>query len=106
VGWAPLVADLADIPGVHSVRVDYEREGEIEARTSTREREAEAAAAGAFVGAAGGVAARNGRDAAMGAAVGAATAFMAASGLGEELTLARDTKLEIILERPVYISRF
>jgi hypothetical protein len=105
-GWAPLIADLVDIPGVHSVKVDYESEGEIEARTSKRQQEAEAAAAGAFVGAAGGVAARNGKDAAMGAAVGAATAFMAASGLGEELTLAKGTKLEIILDRPLYVSRF
>jgi hypothetical protein len=33
-GWSPLVADLVDIPGVHSVKVDYDREGEIEIRTS------------------------------------------------------------------------
>jgi len=105
-GWSPLVADLVDIPGVHSVKVDYDREGEIEARTSKHQQEAEAAAAGAFVGAAGGVAAHNGKDAAMGAAAGAATAFMAASGLGQELTLAKDTKLEIILDRPLYVNRF
>jgi hypothetical protein len=105
-GWSPLVADLIDIPGVHSVKVDYDREGEIEARTSKRQQEAEAAAAGAFVGAAGGVAAHNGKDAAMGAAAGAATAFMASSGLGQELTLAKDTKLEIVLDRPLYVGRF
>jgi hypothetical protein len=105
-GWSPLVADLVDIPGMHSVKVDYDREGEIEARTSKHQEEAEAAAAGAFVGAAGGVAAHNGKDAAMGAAAGAATAFMAASGLGQELTLSKDTKLEIILDRPLYVRRF
>jgi len=105
-GWSPLIADLVDIPGVHSVRVDYDREGEIEARTSKHQQEAEAAAAGAFVGAAPGVAAHNGKDAAMGAAAGAAMAFMASSGLGQELTLSRDTKLEIILDRPLYVSRF
>jgi hypothetical protein len=105
-GWVPLVADLADIPGVHSVRVDYEREGEIEARTSKRQQEAEAAAAGALVGASGGVAAHNNKDAAMGAATGAATGFMAASGIGQEFTLAKDTKLEIILDRPLYMARF
>jgi hypothetical protein len=86
--------------------VDYEREGEIEARTSKHQQEAEAAAAGALVGAASRVAAHSGKDAAMGAAAGAATAFMASSGLGEELTLAKDTKLEIILDRPLYVSRF
>jgi hypothetical protein len=105
-GWSPLVADLVDIPGVHSVKVDYDREGEVEARTSKHQQEAAAAAAGAFVGAAEGVAAHNGKDAAMGAAAGAATAFMAASGLGQELTLAKDTKLEIILDRPLYVNRF
>jgi hypothetical protein len=31
---------------------------------------------------------------------------MAASGLGQELTLAKDTKLEIILDRPLYVNRF
>ncbi len=106
VGWSPLVADLVDIPGVHSVKVDYDREGEIEARTSKHQQEDEAAAAGAFVGAASGVASHNGKDAAMGAAAGAATAFMASSGLGQELTLSKDTKLEIILDRPLYVSRY
>ncbi len=104
-GWVPLVADLTDIPGVHSLKVDYDREGEIEARTSKREQEAEAAAAGAFVGAAGGVASHNGKDAAMGAAAGAATGFMIASGLGQELTLPKDTKLELILDRTLYVGR-
>ena len=98
-GWRPLVAVVDDVPGVHSVRVDYRREGEIETQGSKRQDEEAAIAAGAFVGAAAGVAARNGKDAAIGAAVGAATAFMAVSGLGEELTLAKDTKLELTLER-------
>ena len=56
-GWSPLVADVFDIPGVHSVKVDYNKESEIEARNSNRQQDAEAAAAGAFVGAAPGVAA-------------------------------------------------
>ena len=30
-GWIPLVADLIDAPGVHSIRVLYDREGEIRA---------------------------------------------------------------------------
>lgn len=104
-GWVPLVADLADLPGVHSVRVDYDREGEIEATTSKRQAQAEAAAAGALAGAAGGVAAHSGKDAAIAAATGAATAFMVASGLGQEFTLIKSTKLELILERPLYAGR-
>jgi hypothetical protein len=98
-GWLPLVAVVDDVPGVHSLRVDNQREGEIEMQRSKRQDEEAAIAAGAFVGAAAGVAARNGKDAALGAAAGAATAFMAVSGLGEELTLAKDTKLELMLER-------
>lgn len=104
-GWLPIVATVSDVPGVHSVHVVYEREGEIENRTSNHQQEAEAAAAGAFVGAAPGVTAHNGKDAATGAAAGAVTAFMLSSGLGQELTLAKNTKLELILDRPLYLRR-
>jgi hypothetical protein len=104
-GWAPLVATVMDVPGVHSVRVVYEREGAIENRTDKRQEAAEAAAAGAFVGAAPGVAARNGKEAAMGAAAGAVTAFMLSSGLGQEVTLEKNTKLELVLDRPLYIEK-
>jgi hypothetical protein len=102
-GWVPVVAAVDDVPGVHSVRVDYQREGEIEAATSKKQEGAEAAAAGALVGAAAGVTAHSGKDAAMGAAAGAATAFMVVSGLGQELTLDKDTKLEVVLQRPLYL---
>lgn len=104
-GWLPLVAMVDDVPGVHSVRVDYNREGEIEANTSKRQEEMEAVAAGAFVGAASGIAAGKGKDAAIGAATGAATAFMVVSGLGQELTLDKGTKLELILERSLYFRQ-
>lgn len=104
-GWKPLVAFVSDVPGVHSVRVVFEREGAIEARTSKRQDEAEAAAAGAFVGAAPGVAAHNGKDAAFGAAAGAVTAFMLSSGLGQELVLEKSTKLELSLGHPLYVGR-
>jgi hypothetical protein len=104
-GRMPIVADVMDVPGVHSVKADYDREGEIEARNSNRQEEAKAAAAGAFAGAAPGVVAHNGKEAAAGAAAGAATAFMVASGLGQELTLEKGTKLELILDRPLYIAR-
>jgi hypothetical protein len=103
--WRPLVAFVSDVPGVHSVRVVFEREGAIEARTSKRQDQAEAAAAGAFVGAAPGVVAHNGKDAAMGAAAGAVTAFMLSSGLGQELTLDKNTKLELSLDHPLYVGR-
>ena len=105
-GWVPLVADLADLPGIHSVRVDYNREGVIEATTSKRQAQAEAAAAGALAGAATGVATHNSKDAAVGAATGAAAAFIVASGLGPEFTLEKNTKMAVILDRPLYARRF
>ncbi len=103
-GRRPFVAELIDAPGVHSIRVVYDHEGEIETSTSKRDREAEAALAGALAGAAPGVAARNGKDAAIGAAVGAATAFLATSGLGQDLTIEKETKLELVLTRPLRLG--
>src|SRR5580692_3716894 len=104
-GWMPLVADLIDAPGVHSIRVLYDREGEIRASTSKQEDADFAAAEAAFVGAEAGIAARNKQDAAMGAAISAATAFMMTSGLGQELTLPQNMKLELVLERPLHLGR-
>lgn len=103
-GWTPLVAVVDDLPGVHSIRVDNQREGEIEAQSDPRKDAEAAAAAGAFVGAATGVAARNAKDAATGAASGAVTAFMAVSGIGQELTLDPTTKLELTLERDLPVG--
>jgi hypothetical protein len=104
-GWIPLVAMVDDVPGVHSIRVDYNREGEIEATSDKRKEALQAAAAGALVGAAPGVASKDKKDAAMGAAIGAVTAYMVASSLGEELTLEKGMKLELILERSLYFPR-
>jgi hypothetical protein len=104
-GWVPLVAELIDTPGIHSIRVLYQHEGEIEATASNHQTEAEAAAAGALAGGAVGMAAHNNKDAAIGAAMGAATAFMVTSGIGQELTLDANTKLELILERPLRVRR-
>ncbi|HEX4001880.1 MAG TPA: hypothetical protein VHX36_04485 [Candidatus Acidoferrales bacterium] len=104
-GWMPLIAMVDDVPGVHSIRVDYDREGEIEVNSSKRQQALEAAAAGALVGAATGVASHDEKAAAMGAATAAAAAYMVTSGLGQELTLQKDTKLEIILERSLYFGR-
>lgn len=103
-GWLPIVAVVSDAPGVHSVRAVYEREGEIENTTSKRQDQAEAAAAGALVGAAPGVAEHSGKGAAIGAATGALSAFMISSALGEEVTLQKDTKLELVLNHPLYLA--
>jgi hypothetical protein len=104
-GWTPLVADLIDAPGVHSIRVLYDHEGVIEAPTSKRDDEMLAMAEAAFVAAEPGLSKKDKKDAAMGAAMGAATAFMATSGLGQELKLEPNMKLELALERPLYFGK-
>jgi len=104
-GWIPLVAMVDDVPGVHSIHVDYNREGEIEMSADKRQDALQAAAAAALVGAAPGVLKRDKRDAAMGAAIGAVTAYMAAASLGQELTIEKNTKLELILERSLFFRR-
>lgn len=103
-GRKPLVAELIDAPGVHSVHVVYDHEGEIESPSSKRQKEELAAAQGALVGASAGMNAKDKKDAAIGAAIGAANAFMAESGLGQELLLQTGTKLEIVLTRPLYMG--
>jgi hypothetical protein len=104
-GWMPLIAMVDDVPGLHSIRVNYNREGEIEASTTKRQEAVQAAAAGALVGAAPGIMSKNEKDAAMGAAAAAAAAYMVSSGLGQEVTLEKSTKLELILERSLNFPR-
>lgn len=103
-GRMPLVAELIDAPGLHSVHIAYDHEGEIETPPSKRPKEEQAAAEGALVGASAGMNAKDKKDAAIGAAIGAANAFMAESGLGKELLLQTGTKLEIVLTRPLYLG--
>ncbi len=104
-GWKPLVADVTEVPGEHSVKSGEIKEGEIQARTSASDRDMQAAAAGAALGAAAGAAAKNGKAAAIGAATGALTAFLVSSGLGQELELVKGTKLELELQHPLYLAR-
>lgn len=104
-GKMPIVADVVSVPGDHSVRPGDSKEGEIEARTSHGTRELEAAAAGAAIGAAAGAAAKGGKGAGVGAAIGGAAGFLIASGMGQELDLPKGTKLELELERPLYVAK-
>jgi hypothetical protein len=105
-GWRPFVAQLIDAPGVHSIHVLYEREGEIQAASVNRDQAMKAAMAGALAGAATGMASGGKeKDTAMAAATAAATAFMVAYGLGQEFTLEKGTKLELVLERPLHTGR-
>jgi hypothetical protein len=104
-GWRPFVAQLIDAPGVHSIHVLYDREGEIQAASLNKDQAMKAAMAGAFAGAATGMSTGKEKEAAMAAATAAAQAFMIAYGLGQEFTLEKGTKLEIVLERPLHAGR-
>jgi hypothetical protein len=104
-GWVPLVAMVDDVPGVHAIRVDYNREGEIEAAADKRDAALQAAAAAALVGAAPGIVAKDKKEAAMGAASAAVTAYMSSTAMGQELTLQKNTRLEIMLERSLFFGR-
>jgi hypothetical protein len=101
--WTPIVARVASVPGEFSVRAGESKEGEIESRTSKGTRELEAAAAGAAIGAVAGATTKGGKGAAVGAAIGAASGFLIASGMGQELELKKGTKLELELDRPLYL---
>ncbi len=104
-GKMPLVADVVSVPGDHSVRPGESKEGEIEARTSKGRRDIEAAAAGAAIGAVVGATAKGGKGAGLGAAIGGATGFLISSGMGQELDLPKGTKLELELDRPLYVAK-
>jgi hypothetical protein len=104
-GTFPIVAEVSSVPGEFSVRTGQSKEGEIEARTSKGTQVLEATAAGAAMGSAAGAAAHNGKAAAMGAAAGGAAAFLASSGIGQEIDLPKGTKLELVLDRPLYLTQ-
>ncbi len=104
-GRLPMVAEVSSVPGDFSVRQGESQEGEIEARTSKGTRDLEAAAAGAALGAAAGAARGNGKEAAIGAAAGGLAGFMASSGIGQELDLQKGTKIELVLDRPLYLNQ-
>jgi len=103
-GRLPIVAEVTSVPGDFSVRPGESKEGEIEARTSNSTRDLEAAAVGAALGASAGAATHSGKAVAIGAASGAAAGFLVSSGFGQELDLPKGSKLELILDRPLYLN--
>jgi hypothetical protein len=104
-GTLPIVAEVSSVPGEYSVRQGVSKEGEIEARAGKGTQVVEATAAGAAMGSAAGVTAHNSKAAAMGAAAGAAAGFLASSGIGQEMDLPKGTKLELVLDRPLYLNQ-
>jgi hypothetical protein len=104
-GWATLAANLIDAPETQKLRVLYDREGAIEYAPVKRNDEVLAALAAAMTGAAPGVAAKDAKGAATGAAESAAEAFMATAGMGQEITLEPNMKLQLALARPIQLHR-
>jgi hypothetical protein len=104
-GHLPIVAEVVSVPGEHSVKNKPGQEGLIEGRSSTQEDAAQAAAAGAALGAVKGVKDKDKKEAAEGAALGAITAYLVESGRGHELDLQKGVKLELELERALYLVK-
>lgn len=104
-GNLPIVAEVAGVPGDHSVKPAPNQEGVIAGRTSTQQDAATAAAAGAAIGAVKGVRDKDKKEAAEGAALGAITAYLMESGRGHELNLPKGAKLELELERALYLVK-
>jgi len=104
-GDLPIVAEVVDVPGDHSVKSGPRKEGLIEGRSSTQQDAAQAAAAGAAIGVVKGVKDKDKKEAAEGAALGALTAYLMESGRGHELNLPKGAKLELALERALYLVK-
>lgn len=104
-GKLPIVADVAAVPGDHTLKAGAVQEGVIEGRSGTQRDAEQAAAAGAAMGAIAGVKDRNKKEAAEGAALAALTAYLAEAGRGQEIELAKGTKLELELERALYLLK-
>jgi hypothetical protein len=104
-GRLPIVAEVVGVPGYHSVKAPPTQEGLIEGRTSTQQAAAEAAAAGAALGAVQGVKDKDKKEVAEGAAAAALAAYLMESGRGHEVDLPKGAKLEIELERALYLVK-
>jgi hypothetical protein len=103
-GTLPIVAEVSSVPGEFSVRQGDSKEGEIEGQTIKGTQVVEATAVGAAKGGAPGVVAHNSKAAATGAAAGGIASFLASSGLGQEIDLPKGAKLELVLDRPLYLN--
>ena len=104
-GPLPIVADVVGVPGDHSIKMTPEKEGMLENKTSTQQAAGAAAAEGAGKGAIRGIKDKNAKEAAEYAAVGALEAYLMESGRGHEMNLPKGSKLELELERALYLVK-
>ncbi len=102
----PIVADVAGVPGDHSIKPGPTQEGVIEARAGSSQKDAaQAAAAGAAMGALKGVKDKNAKEGAEAAALGALEAYLIEAGRGQELDLPKGAKMELELGRVLYLVK-
>lgn len=104
-GSLPIVADVAGLPGDHSVQQGATANGAIEGSGGTPKDALQAAATGAAKGAEKGVRDKDKKEAAELAALGALTAYLEEAGRGQELDLPKGAKLELELGRTLYLLR-
>jgi len=104
-GWLPIVADVVGVPGDHSIKMTPEKEGMLESKTSTQQAAGAAAAEGAGKGVIRGIKDKNAKEAAEYAAVAALEAYLVESGRGHEMNLPKGAKLELELERALYLVK-
>ena len=104
-GVLPIVADVVDVPGDHSVKSGPGSEGLIEGKKSTQQAAGEAAAEGAGMGAVRGIKDKNAKEAVERAAEAALAAYLMESGRGHEIVLPKGAKLELELERALYLVK-
>ncbi len=105
-GTLPIVADVAGVPGDHSVKPETTQQGVIEGPPGgTQKDAAQAAAAGAAMGAMKGVKDKNTKEGAEAAALGALEAYLIEAGRGQELDLPKGAKLELELGRALYLVK-
>ena len=104
-GRLPIVADVAGVPGDHSIKPGPAQEGVIEGRSGSQKDAGQAAATGAAVGAMKGVRDKNAKEGAQAAALGALEAYLIEAGRGQELDLPKGAKMELELGRALYLVK-
>src|SRR5215470_15600659 len=104
-GPLPIVADVTGVPGDHSIKMTPEKEGMLESKTSTQQAAGTAAAEGAGQGVIRGIKDKNAKAAAEYAALGALEAYLMEAGRGHEMNLPKGSKLELELERALYLVK-
>ena len=104
-GRLPIVAEVASVPGDHSIKSGPMQEGVIEGRGGSQKDAGQAAAAGAAMGALKGVKDKDKKETAEAAALGALEAYLMETGRGHELDLPKGAKLELELERALYLVK-